>query len=269
MKFAKICFAGLPNVGKSTLFNAILSQYIAPVTYKPQTTINQKLYILNENDIQIALYDLPGMIYRNIDMKDYINKTIRSVLLDVDIILVVIDASKPIIEEERLLLRNIQQANKKIIIILNKTDLVRNADKILHYQEQFQYTIVTDKKTHSIVKKYLFNIIPEGQHLYEGTIFNLRDWSCEITRKFILELFEQEVPYNIDVRISLLKEKEQDILIYQDIIVNKKSYKPMFLRNNGEILKKISQNSRKIISDYTKKKVHLFLNVKLYKTNKK
>lgn len=263
MKFAKICFAGLPNVGKSTLFNAILSQYIAPVTYKPQTTINQMLYILNENDIQIALYDLPGMINKNIEMKNYINKTIRSVLLDVDIILLVIDASKPIIEEEKILLRNIQQIDKKVIIVLNKIDLVKNADKILYYQQNFQYTIVTEKKTHSILKKYLFNIIPEGKHLYEHTQLNLKDWSCEITRKFILELFEQEVPYNIDVRISLLKEKEDSILIYQDIIVHKKSYKPMFLRNNGEILKKISQNSRKIISDYTKKKVHLFLNVKI------
>lgn len=271
MKFASVCMVGLPNAGKSTLFNILLDQYIAPVTHKAQTTIDEKMYVLTEGDIQIALYDLPGMIHNGLNkLRGYFNKIIRSVVSQSDIILVVFDLSYGLIADEEKLLLRIEQMRtpaQQIIIVLNKFDIIKshNEHKIIHYQKLYKHVLITSYKKASILKSYLVHIIPESEWKYDikYTGLHLKDWTCEITRKFLLERFHEEIPYNLSVSIIKFDESDTDIVIHQSISFYRASYKHILLGEKGHIMKTISQKSRSIISNYTGKQIHLFLHLKL------
>ena len=261
MKFAKIAIAGLPNAGKSTFLNKIIGSYIAPTCHKRNTTRKQMQYIFTEGDIQIDFYDIPGFTFEYKSM----NKISRLVVNQVDFTLVIIDLSSPINHFEDKLLN--MCSNSKIIIILNKLDIMKYPEKIDFYRAKYNHVLVTSMKKGKLshIKEYIFNLIEDREWEYDPNDDGIKipEWSCEVTRKFILERFHQEVPYFIDVKINSYEEKENDIIIHQDIIVVRKAYKYILLGDKGLIMKSISQKSRKIISDYAKKNVHLFLLVKV------
>lgn len=269
MKFARVCIVGLPNVGKSTLFNSIVKKYLAPVTHKPQTTINKLEYIIEEGETQIILSDLPGIVNKNIDLKKYINKTVRAEIFLSDIIVLVLNMKFTSDAEISLVnMVNTLCENQIIVIVLNKSDLCMNVEKITHYQKKYQHVLVTNKKTQTLLRKYLAHIANYGEWKFKSNqqILNFNDWSCEITRQIILENFHQEVPYNIDVKIVKIENNNSNISIYQNIIATKKSYKYILLKQSGKIIKYISKKASIIISQYLNQPVQMFLHVKICDT---
>lgn len=269
---------GNPNVGKSTLMNALVGEKMSIITSKPQTTRHRIFGLLSEDDYQVVFSDTPGIIDRPIyGMQSSMNKFAFSSFEDADIILFVTDIFEQYTGEEPVLKSLINTTVPKYLII-NKIDIDKEskADDVASWWEDkvnFDevFFISADKKqnTQTLLDRIL-ETLPEGPPYYpkdELSDKTERFFVSEIIREKLLMLYKQEVPYSCEVSISRFKEEEKNgaplLMIYADIYVDRKSQKPIIIGKNGEAIKKLGIAARTEIEAFMGKHTYLDLNVKI------
>jgi GTP-binding protein Era len=269
---------GNPNVGKSTLMNALVGEKMSIINSKPQTTRHRIFGLLSEDDYQVVFSDTPGIIDNpSYGMQSSMNKFAFSSFEDADIILFVTDIYEKYTGEEPVI-KALNQSTVPKYLIVNKIDMDKDgkADAVAkEWEERVPFTeiffISADKKTNTetLLNRVLTDL-PEGPPYYpkdELSDKTERFFVSEIIREKILSNYKQEVPYSCEVVVSRFKEEEKNgapmLMIWADIYVDRKSQKPIIIGKGGEAIKKLGIASRLEIESFFGKHTFLDLNVKI------
>ncbi len=269
---------GRPNVGKSTLLNALIGQKLSIITNKPQTTRHRIIAILNEEDYQIVFSDTPGYIDRpNYKMQQAMNSFALSTFEDADILILMIDASEsPDIHDD--LLNRIKKLHSPVYLIINKIDLV-SPDVIKQiiewWNEKIKFNeVISISALNNLGTDYLLDCLvrdlPEGAPYYPKDQFTDRTqrfFVSEIIREKILELYHEEIPYSCEVNVISFKEGEARkgpiTRISAEIMVERNTQKSILIGKNGSAIKKLGMEARKGIEAFLETDVFLELFVKV------
>ena len=270
---------GRPNVGKSTLLNAMLGQKIAAVSPKPQTTRKQKLGILTNDRVQIIFVDTPGIHTARHKLGDYMNRAAELALLDGDLILWIVDISVSPTEEDRLIAEkiNTQFSHPKVLIVCNKIDQVSEEKRLTH-QTLYQNLVptgecvlvsATEQLGISELVESIINDLPEGQAYYDPdqvTDYYERDIAVELIREAVLRHLEEEVPHAVAVRLDSYEDRGDDLAyVMATLFVERDSQKGIVVGKQGSKIKEIGQTARKEIEEMTGRRIYLDLRVKVHK----
>ncbi len=276
MKSGFVSIVGRPNVGKSTLINAIINKKIAITSDVSGTTRNIIQGIYNESGCQIVFVDTPG-IHKPINkLGKVLNKQALALTKDVDLILFVVDVASGIGKGDMFILDMLRASDVPVILILNKIDRIDN-NKLLHiiaeYKDIYPFVEIVptsglkhDNIKHliEVIKKYLHD---EVQYFPEDyyTSSSLKFMVSEIVREKLLQLTEDEVPHSITCYTTFFEEKKDIVNINVDIIVDRDSLKKIVIGANGSMLKQVGTLARRDIQYLVGKKVYLELYVKTIK----
>jgi len=270
---------GRPNVGKSTLMNALVGERMSIITNKPQTTRHRIIGIINEPDYQIVFSDTPGMIdepaYK---MQEQMNRFAHSTFEDADVMLFVTEVGEQFADDDPILER-LRKAEMPLFLVLNKIDTVQDKDVLLQlksWNERIKFTeSIPISALHQANTEKLLQLIidylPEGPPYYPKDQFTDRSerfFVSEIVREKILLLYHQEIPYSVEVIVESFKETETKsgeplVRIRAEIYVARQSQKGILIGKNGEAIKKLGMEARKGIEAFLEKKVFLELYVKV------
>ena len=280
MKSGNIILIGPTNSGKSTLINTIIGKRVTLVSRKKQsTTFNQKLYKYI-SEYQYILQDTPGFFN---SPKKISQKLSSAPLADIDnavLIYVVIDASRKItsIYKKIFLSLEKQLSDQKVFLILNKTDKIKNEEilnKIKFFENNkvinqiFPISALTGYGTELLLQKSKIYLKNKKNTSSKKTVQIKKEiFYAEVTREKIFDKVHKEIPYYCDIITDKIINQLKTVKIYQTIIVRKKSHKNIIIGKNGALLKDIGTESRKEISKFENKKIHLFLFVRLVKEKK-
>ena len=280
MKSGNIILIGPTNSGKSTLINTIIGKRVTLVSRKKQsTTFNQKLYKYI-SEYQYILQDTPGFFN---SPKKISQKLSSAPLADIDnavLIYVVIDASRKItsIYKKIFLSLEKQLRDQKVFLILNKTDKIKNEEilnKIKFFENNkvinqiFPISALTGYGTELLLQKSKIYLKNKKNTSSKKTVQIKKEiFYAEVTREKIFDKVHKEIPYYCDIITDKIINQLKTVKIYQTIIVRKKSHKNIIIGKNGTLLKDIGTESRKEISKFENKKIHLFLFVRLVKEKK-
>ena len=267
-----VAVVGRPNVGKSTLLNAILGQKIAIATPKPQTTRRQQLGILTLSNAQILFVDTPGIHRPHNKLGEYMVAAAESALRDADVILWIVDASEPPNASDQLISEKIAQIRQTpVLLVLNKVDLLKGVvdfsahlalapeAKPLHVSALKQTNI--DKLIDELVA-----LLPLGPRYYpvdQLSDVNMRFIAAEIIREKVINNTSQEVPYSVAVEIDSFKEEPDRSIISAIIYVEKESQRGILIGKGGSMIKKIGTEARLELIEQLGTPVHLDLHVKV------
>jgi GTP-binding protein Era len=264
---------GNPNVGKSTLMNALVGEKLSIVTAKAQTTRHRIMGIVNTDDYQIVYSDTPGMLkpaYRlQRDMMSFVDTAIG----DADIILYVTDVvEKP--EKNKEYIEKLQKLECPIVVAINKIDL-SDQQKVMELISFWQKTLPSalvipisakekfnlDSVLNAVVSK--LPVAPSWFDKDQFTDKNMRFFASEILRERILENYKEEIPYSCQVEIEAFKEGEERYDISAVIYVLRDSQKGIIIGKSGSALKKTATEARHEMEDFFQKKVYLTVFVKV------
>lgn len=273
----KTCFiaiVGRPNVGKSTLMNAILGEKVAIVSSKPQTTRNRIIGIHTVEENQFVFLDTPGMFKPRNTLGDYMVKTANSTMGDADAVILVVDAGKPISEIEENVMNYAKKEELPTILVLNKCDLYRReqiAESIAAFagKHSFEAVIPISAKN----GKGVDEVIGEcEQFLCESDFFfpedivtdqSERQVAAEVIREKLLRTLDKEVPHGVAVVIEEFKDENTLISIRAEIYCEKASHKGIIVGKKGEELKRVGSYARSDLEKIFGTKVYLNLWVKV------
>lgn len=270
-----ICIAGLANAGKSTLTNALVGEKVSIVSWRPQTTRNKLLGIINGEGYQMVLIDTPGIHRARNQLGQYMMQAVESSLKDVDGVVYVIDAAKGLLQDDYTFLE--KNAKKvPIVVALNKEDAVTretmlaSLSKLNSIPNIKAIVPISAKKGENIepLMHELLELLPEGAPMYPEDIYtesSMRFMATEIIREKALYLLDKEVPYGIGVYINKFEEREDQPIvdIDADIIVEKQSHKAIVIGKGGEMLKQIATRARKDLEEMIGSQVFLTLYVRV------
>lgn len=272
-----IAIVGRPNVGKSTLLNAIVGKKVAITSDKPQTTRHRISGLITNDQYQMIFVDTPGM-HKG---KDLLNQTIDKIavssLQDVDLVLFVVD--KKLGKAESHIIKYFNHVKVPVFLIINKIDALQKKsdidDIILSYMQHYQfegyYPISAKDKTYlDKLEQGLVSYLPEGPKFYPDTMDSDQSevtLMSEFVREKILHLTEQEVPHAVAVVIERLEENKKANTLDVDalIIVERASQKRILIGHQGAKIKEIGTLARKEINRELNKKIHLSLWIKVKK----
>ncbi len=264
---------GNPNVGKSTLMNAMVGEKLSIVTAKAQTTRHRIMGIVNGEDYQIVFSDTPGILKPNYRLQQDMVNFVDTAIGDADIILYVTDTvEKPNKNIEYV--EKLQKLTCPIIIVINKID-ISNQDKVMELMDYWKGKVPSaqiipasaqehfglDNILHSIIKN-----LPVCPPWYDKDAFtdkNLRFFAEEIIREKILLNYKEEIPYCCQVEVESFKEGAERYDISAVIYVMRESQKGIVIGKKGIALKKVGTAARIDMEDFFQKKVFLQLFVKV------
>ena len=277
MRSGFVSIIGRPNVGKSTLINAIVNRKVAITSDVSGTTRNIIQGIYNDSESQIVFVDTPG-IHKPINrLGKVLNKEALASSKDVDLILFVVDTAAGIGKGDMFILNNLKGSEVPVILVLNKIDEI-STDKLFRTINEFKdiYPFVevvptsglkNDNVEHliSVIKNYLHDEVKYFPDEYY-TSNSLRFMVSEIVREKLLHVTEDEIPHSITCFTTLYEEKKDIVNINVDIIVDRGNVKRIIIGKNGSRLKTVGTLARKEIEEeLTGKKVYLELFVKTIK----
>lgn len=270
-----IAVVGSPNVGKSTLINALVGNKVTIVSHKVQTTRNRILGISLEGETQLILVDTPGIFE---DPKRRLEKAmVKSAwdsLGDADGVMVLVDVSHKNFTDTDRILNHLQKYQKKVVVVLNKIDLIQRKE-LLSIAQHFsrseidQVFMISALKKDGIqdIKNYWAKNLPEGPWLFpEDQLSDLpqRLLAAEITREELFHRLHEELPYSLWVETDSWEEfKNGSVKIVQSIYVQRESQRSIVLGKGGGQIKAIGEASRKQLTYILERPVHLFLHVKV------
>ncbi|MDO5397896.1 MAG: GTPase Era [bacterium] len=265
---------GMPNVGKSTLLNQIAGQKIAIISDKPQTTRNKILAIYTTDTEQIVFTDTPGIHKPHNKLGEFMVNAANETMGDVDVLIFVVDANRPIQDVEREIAANINKTGLPCILVMNKVDMVEKENllpMIADYSSMHDFASIVpiSAKTGDGVDILLNDIkeyLDEGPQFYDEDMVTdqpEKQIAAEIIREKMLWLLDKEVPHGIAIEITRMQEKARITNIYATIFCEKSSHKGIVIGKNGEMLKKIGSLARVDIEKMLDKKVYLELWVKV------
>ncbi len=271
-----VTIVGDTNAGKSTLINRLVGEHVAIVSPKSQTTRENIIGVYNDDNSQIVFVDTPGYHKRKNKVDDEMEKNIENATLDTEIILMLIAANKPLVEQYESIDKKVSDEAKKILLI-NKIDettfeklypQLLVIGKIAKVDEILPISALKGKNCDvliDMIKKYLPTFDHEMRYFPtdEYTDKNLRFMVAEIIREKALLLLDDEIPHGIQVVISKYDEESTPLSIFADLYCEKESHKAIILGKNGAMIKKISTMARKSIEALTGEHVNLQLFVKV------
>ncbi|WP_316791066.1 GTPase Era [Pedobacter frigoris] len=267
-----VSIIGKPNVGKSTLMNALVGEKLSIITPKAQTTRHRILGIVNEESYQIVFSDTPGIIIPRYGLQDSMMSSVKGALTDADLILFVTDINEQ--HDENDVLEKISNSTIPLIVLINKIDNATQEqvdEKIAHWQEKlnpkhiFAISALHQYNLEGIMTTVL-EFLPEHDPFYDKedlTDRNQRFFVSEIIREKIFTNYQKEIPYSTEVIITSFKEEEKITRISAEIIVERDSQKNILIGKGGAMLKKVGTESRKDIEKFLDQKVFLETFVKV------
>ena len=268
-KSAMITIAGRPNVGKSTLTNAIVGEKITIVSHKPQTTRNRICAIVNRKDCQLVFVDTPGFHKPRTKLGDYMVNVVKSSIADVDAVILMVEPIANVGIQEKELIAQIKAADVPCILVINKIDTVEKESLlsvIAAYQDEmdFEAVIPVSAKWHDGVAELLTEC---EKFAVEGPLFfpeNMvtdqpeKQVMAEIIREKLLWNLEREIPHGTAVEITKFSERDDGIIdLEATIYCEKPSHKGIIIGKNGQMLKKISTMAREDCEKFMGTKVYL------------
>lgn len=272
-----VAIVGRPNVGKSTLLNVLLGEKISITSPKPQTTRWQILGIKNIDHAQIIFIDTPGIHHdHKRAMNRYLNRIARSVLLDADIILFMVDAAAWH-DEDDLVLTKLKETDKPVILVLNKIDRLKDKSELLplinKLKEKYLFRQIVPlsalkEENISGLEQEIAALLPEGPLLFPAdqiTDKSVRFQVAEIIREKLIMATEEELPYATTVEIEQFQTGEKITEINAVIWVERPGQKIIVIGKHGALLKKIGTQARRDIEKLVGGKVFLRLWVKIKK----
>ena len=266
---------GRPNVGKSTLMNALLGQPVSAVSPQPQTTRRNQLGILTLENAQIVFVDTPGLHEERNKLGEFMNWQALAALQDADVVLFLVDASESPGKEDRMLAERIEGINNKIVLALNKIDVVNEEHGEKRGKEYSSLVDASHTAKISAIERtglaslleLLVELIPPGEAYYpEEQVTDLyeKQIAADLIRSAALHLLRDEVPHGIAVRIDRFAERgETGARIEATIFVERESHKGIVIGEGGKMIKEIGTLARKEIERMSGRKVFLELRVKV------
>ena len=271
---AFIAFIGRPNVGKSTLLNAILGEKVAIVSKKPQTTRNRITGIHTAGEDQMVFLDTPGVHKPRTKLGDFMVKTATDTLSGVDAAVLVVEAREAVGDIEASLIEKIKASDIPAILVINKIDAVRPANiakTIEAYAAVHSFEAVVPISTKH--GKGVDTVLSEcGKFLYESEWFfpddiltdqPERQLAAEVIREKLLRLLEEEIPHGTAVSIEEWKEKRDVISIRAEIYCEKASHKGMIIGKNGKTIKTVGTYAREDLEKMLGTRIFLDLYVRV------
>ena len=268
---------GRPNVGKSTLINALLRQKIAAVSEKPQTTRLNQLGILTENDTQIVFVDTPGIHDPVHALGQAMNTEAQAALDDADVIVWVVDGADRPHDEDRHI-AEILRERKNVIQALNKIDLIDTPEMLDKMRAKYQKMVPQAQQVmisalqgagFDTLKETIIKALPIGMPFYpeeQVTDIYERDIAADLIREAALAHLHDEVPHAIAIRIDGYEEREEiGALVTATIFVERESQKGIVVGKGGSMIKQIGTSARGAIEAMSGRKVYLDLRVKVKK----
>jgi len=270
---------GRPNVGKSTLMNALVGERMSIITSKPQTTRHRIIGILSGNDFQVVFSDTPGIIENPAyKMQEAMNRFVRTTFEDADIMLFVTEAGESY-EDDDPVIDRLRKVEVPLFLIINKTDLsttetiaglIQSWNRRVDFLETIPISALKKTNTDKVLELILSKL-PEGSEYFpkdQLTDKPERFFVSEIIREKILELYHQEIPYSAEVLIESFKETttkkgEPLVRIEALIFVSRKTQKPILIGKGGSAIKRLGTAARKAIEKWLEQKVFLELRVKV------
>lgn len=274
MKSGFVSLIGRPNVGKSTLLNAIIGKKIAITSSTAQTTRNMIQGIYNEKDLQIVFVDTPGIHKPQNKLGKVLNKQAYYNLDDVDVILFLVDVTQSLGPGDKFIIEKLKETKAPVILVLNKIDKITYEmilPKIAEYKDLYDFKEIIPLSAHKkknidelikVVSTYLKDDI---KYYDDNTITNVSTTFSisELIREKILMKTKEEVPHSVACIVEDISEDKNNISIDASIIVDRENLKKILIGKNGNMIKKIGMDSRKDIEQLLGKKVYLDLRVKV------
>jgi len=270
-----VAVVGRPNVGKSTLINAILGQKIAIVSAKPQTTRQRQLGIYTSPEAQILFIDTPGIHKPKTRLGHYMVGVAHDALKDADVILWILDVSEPVTEDDRNIARLLAQIAPKTptVLALNKIDLVAPQSGFdefhaLHAHQRALPVSAKEGRGISDLMNCLIPLMPLGPRYYPADQLsetNLRFMAAEIIREQIIALTSDEIPHSVAVLINRFRERPDITHIEASIFVERGSQKGIIIGKRGSMIKQIGVAARAELQDLLGAHVRLETRVKVQK----
>ena len=274
MKSGFVSIVGRPNVGKSTILNALLERKISIVTEKAQTTRNAIKGIYDDGEYQIIFIDTPGIHKAHHSLGKIMNRDAFDSTKDVDAIILVVDASRKVDEGDMFIHESLSK-NIPTYVVINKIDLVRidQAQAIkAKYQELYPKAKIIEMSAIQnfgldILLDEIKSVIKEGPRYFDEDTITDKDSSffiSEVIREKLLNLLKEEVPHNLAVRVDEVKHKSEAVAIHATIIVDRDSHKGIVIGKDGKRIKAIGTRARKDLEEYFQKRIflELFVSVK-------
>ncbi len=268
-KSGMISIVGRPNVGKSTLINALVGEKIAIVSNKPQTTRNRISAVVNRVECQYVFLDTPGLHKARTRLGDYMVKVVKESVADVDAILLLVEPIPHIGGPEAELIARIKQLGVPSILVINKMDTVEKEALLAVMQtygqaHDFNAILPISAKEHEGVDELLdllAEFLPEGPQLFPDDMVTdqpERQVCAEIIREKLLLCLDKEIPHGTAVEITRFSERDNEIIdLDATIYCEKASHKGIIIGKGGAMLKKISTLARTDIEAFMGTKVFL------------
>lgn len=274
MKSGFIALVGRPNVGKSTLLNAIMGKKVAITSNKPQTTRNLIQGIYNDSESQMVFVDTPGIHKPKHKLGKLLNKQTYLTFNDVDIILFLIDITEEFGKGDKFVIDLFQNVNKPVILVINKIDKLPRTEilkKIEEYKDLYNFDEIIPISAYkrdnvdrliSVLKSKLTDNI---KYYDDETWTNVstRFLISELIREKILELTDEEVPHSVSVVVDQIEYNNNAVNINATIVVDRENLKKILVGKNGSMIKEIGIRSRKDIEPLLNRNVYLDLFVKV------
>ena len=265
---------GNPNVGKSTLMNALVGERLSIITSKAQTTRHRIMGIVNGEDFQIIYTDTPGIVNPHYKLHQQMMGVVYNALEDADLFLLVTEVGETLKNQE--LLSKIILSNTPVILVINKIDLSDQqqvTEKINYWQNIIPRAVVipasaTERFNIDAIFDHIMQVLPENPPYFpkdELTDRSMRFFVSEIIREKLLLYYQKEIPYSCEVAVESYEEKEGVDSIRAIIYVERESQRAILIGHQGKSIKKVGIEARKDIEEFTGKKCFLNLYVKVMK----
>ncbi len=266
---------GCPNVGKSTLMNALVGERLSIITSKAQTTRHRIMGIVSDKNYQIVFSDTPGIIKPVYKLQEKMMHFVINAFTDADVFLLITDVFEDIQLEDSYL-NKLQKTKTPILLLINKIDIATQAqleEKLILWREklpnaEMMAISALEKFNIDKIMGRIIELLPNGNAFYskeEFTDKSERFFVSEIVREKILLNYKKEIPYSVEVIVNSFSDEEKIIKIQVDILVERDSQKGIIIGDKGTALKRVGIQSRKDMEVFFKKQIYLELFVKVDK----
>ena len=275
-----VSIIGKPNVGKSSLMNAFLGEKLSITTPKPQTTRQNLLGILSEEEYQIVFIDTPGFLKPRYLLQEKMQSSIQEALKDVEVLIYISDVETFPTNYDKAVSKIILKSKISKLAVINKIDLVNNEKQLKEIEqtlEEWRFESIfpvsaTEGTGVAELKSHLISLLPIHPPYYPMDNIsdrNMRFFAQEIIREKIFYNLQQEIPYSTAVTVEMFEEGEERSEVWANIFVESRSQKKIIIGTNGEMIKKIRLAAERDIKYLMQKKVRLHLWVKIRKNWRK
>ena len=274
MKSGFVSLIGRPNVGKSTLLNAIIGKKITITSNTAQTTRNMIQGIYNDENLQIIFVDTPGIHKPKHKLGTILNEQAYYSMNDVDVILFLVSVNEKFGTGDKFILDKLKDIDVPVILVLNKIDKIKYEDILPLIEEYKNYysfseivpiSALNKKNIDDLIKTISKYLKDDIKYYDDSTVTNVSDTFIisELIREKVLHLTREEVPHSVSCVVDLIEEDKNNVIINASLIVDRENLKKILIGSHGSMIKKIGIEARRDIEEFLSKKVYLDLRVKV------